>query len=98
MLEQKDKTEKEWREYRNYNANLVFQYKIQIMMARYEIEKHGLQVFRGQEEVIADKGNKVLEIPLDIRQEIYRFMDCYPDYTEEQLAKVLFRESEFFPG
>lgn len=97
MLELKDMTEKESRDYLNYDANLVYKYKIRIMILNILIKKYGFQEFMEQEKMLLDKEDKVLNIPFDKKREIYRFMMRNQNYSEEQLAKELFRESEYYP-
>lgn len=98
MLELKEMTEKESRDYLNYDANLVYKYMIKIMIARMVIKQYGLQAYMGNEEIVTDKESKWLEVPIDERREIYRFMEKNSNYIEEQLAKDAFRESEYYPG
>lgn len=97
MLELKDMTEKESRDYLNYDANLVYKYKIRIMILDILIKKYGFQEVMEQEEPVLDKEDKVLNISLGEKRDIYRFMKRNQNYTEEQLAKELFRESEYYP-
>ena len=98
MLEIKDMTEEENRKYLNYDANLVYKYKLRVMIARITIEEYGLQVYLGKEEPMFDKEDPLLAIPLAERKEIYGFIEKNPNYNEMQLAKELFRESEYYPG
>lgn len=97
MLEIKDMTEEERRKYINYNVNLVNKYKMLIIIVRFTIKEHGLQVFLGQEDTEIHKENMMLKIPIDERRDIYRFMERNANYTEAQLAKELFREREYYP-
>lgn len=97
MLELRDMTEKESRDYLNYDTNLVFKYKMRIMIIGFAIKKYGVKAFLEQEELSHDKEDKVFNIPLDKRRDIYRFMERNPNYIEEKLAKELFRESEYYP-
>lgn len=92
---------KENRKDSNYDANLVWNYKIEIRMARHTIKKYGLQVFLGQEDPPADKKDMMMglmNIPVDERRDIYNFMERNPQYSDEQLAKELFRECEYYCG
>lgn len=98
MLEIKDQTEKESRHYLNYDANLVYKYKLKTIIVRLAIEEYGLQVYMGEEELETDKEDWLLKISIDERRDIYRFMERNFNFTEEQLAKELFRESEYYPG
>lgn len=97
MLELKDKTEKECRDYINSNANLVFKYMMLVMTVSFAIEKYGLQMYLGLEELEIDKEYRWLDIPIDERRDIYRFMERYPYYTAERQAKEIFKESEYYP-
>lgn len=96
MLEQKEQTENESRSYLTYDANLLFKYKMKIIIARYMIEKYGVQVFLGEEPTV-DETDNLLDFSIDKRKEIYRFMERNPDYSDDKLVKELFRESEYYP-
>ena len=74
MLEMKDMTENESRAYLNYDANLVYKYKLRIITARVVIKKKGLQVFLEQPPETGESG-LILELPIDERTEIYRFIE-----------------------
>lgn len=101
MLELKDKSEKGKRDDLRYVANLRWKYSLDIKIVRHLIKKHGVQVCLGENETALDVNDnlikKILEISLDERKEIYRLLERYPDYTDEQLAKIFYKESEFYP-
>ena len=97
MLELKVRSEDENRESLMYDSNLVWKYRFIIMMARYLIKKHGVQVFLGEKEAPPDLNERLLNASLDERKEIYRAIERYPDYADEKLAKIFYKESEFYP-
>lgn len=95
MLESKDMSEKEKRSYLNYDRDLIFKYKIRLIIENYAIKEYKKQLLSGQTKNATLF--KYAETSSDKRKELFEFIKKYPNYTEKQLAKALFRESEFYP-
>ena len=100
MLELGEMTEEARKKYIDYDTNLIFKCAVKISLMRIAIEDYGLRNTLEMEEPENDKGEKPVSLrrlPLEQRALIYEFIKRYPKYTNEQLAKVLFKECEFYP-
>lgn len=100
MLELAEITEKERKHNIKYEANLVHKYSIKVLLMRIAIEEYGLQKVIELEEPENDEGKKPVllrKIPLEERKILCNRIKRYPKYTDEQIAKTVFKECEFYP-
>lgn len=101
MLESKDMSEKEKRSYLNYDRDLIFKYKIRLIIENYAIKEYKKQLLSGQTKNATFF--KYAETSSDKRKELFELQFAERNYIKEkghkkkkyEINRLAFRHEDF---
>ena len=98
MLEMRDDPEEKNCEKDDYSSNIIWNYETKVLVARHLLKKYGPERFLGEDGAAEKDNEKFFDIPVEERRALYHFLKKKPHFTNKQLGKEMFRESEFYWG
>lgn len=76
--------------------NIIFHYECKILIARHYLKKYGKGWFLGEDCSIETEEKNIFDVPVEEKQDLIRFLEKKPYFSDKQLGKEMFRESEYF--